>query len=183
MSRIGKRPIKILEGIKIEKNNDKVLVSSGDSKREIKILPNIKIDIRDDKVLVTRDKEDKQTVSYHGLIGRSIENAQNDLKRGVKKELEIIGTGYRAKVEGDKLVLTVGYSHDINKTIPEGVKVEVKKNDIIIEGNNKQIVGEFAANIRDVRPPEVYKGKGIKYKEELIKKKAGKAAQAVGTGA
>ncbi len=183
MSRVGIRPIKIEEGISVTKDGDKVVVSSGNLKKEIDILPGIDVAINSDIVQVTRTKEDKQTASYHGLIARLISNAITDMKNGVKIVLEIVGTGYRAKVEGNKIVLSMGYSHDIDKEIPEGIKVEVKKNDIIIDGNDRREMGEFAANIREVRPPEVYKGKGIKFKDEIIKKKAGKAAQAVGGGA
>ena len=171
MSRVGIRPIKIEEGIKVEKSDNKIIVSSGSLKKEIDILPGIEVKISSDTVQVSRTREDKQTASYHGLIARLISNAISDIKNGVKIEMEIVGTGYRAKVEGNKLILTMGYSHDVDKVIPEGMKVEVKKNDITIEGNDRRGVGEFAANVRGVRPPEVYKGKGIKYKEEIIKKK------------
>lgn len=183
MSRIGKRPIKLLEGISVAKDNNFVVVSLGNEKKKIKLLPGIEISIKPDELTLSNMLKNKESSSYHGLIARSIQNAQNDLKNGIKKELEIVGTGYRAKVEGNNLILTVGYSHDIVKNIPEGVNVEVKKNDISVSGTDRQIVGELAANIRKVRPPEVYKGKGIKYKDEIIKKKAGKAAQAVGSGA
>ncbi len=182
MSRIGKRPIKILEGINLEKKDNKVIISSGDKFSQVDILSGIDVNISDDSVLVTRNNDDKQTTSYHGLIARLIANAITDIKNGVKIELEIIGTGYRAKTEGDKLILTVGYSHDIEKVAPKGTKIDVKKNIITIEGSDRQVVGEFAAKIRETRPPEVYKGKGIKYKDEFIKKKAGKAAQVVGSG-
>ncbi len=183
MSRIGKRPIKIEEGISVEKSDNKVVVSSGDISQEIDILSKIEVNIADGFVQVSREADDKQTMSYHGLIARLISNAITDIKNGVKIEMEIVGTGYRAKMEDNKLVMSMGYSHDVEKEVPEGLKVEVKKNDIIVEGNDRRLAGEFAAKVREVRPPEVYKGKGIKYKDELIKKKAGKAAQAVGGGA
>jgi len=182
MSRVGIRPIKIEDGVTVSKDGNKVVVSSGNFEAEIDILPGIDVSIASDLIQVTRAKEDKQTASYHGLVARLIRNAITDIKNGVKIVLEIVGTGYRAKTEGNKLVLSVGYSHDIEKEIPKGIKVEVKKNDIIIEGNDRREMGEFAANVRKVRPPEVYKGKGIKFKDEIIKKKAGKAAQAVGGG-
>jgi len=183
MSRVGIRPIKIEEGVKIEKIDNKILVSSGDKKQEIIILPGIEIEIGSSEVRVRRSNNEKQTASYHGLTARLIRNAISDIKNGVKIEMEIVGTGYRAKVEGDKLILTMGYSHDVERKIPQGMKVEIKKNNIIIEGSNRIIAGEFVAKVREVRPPEVYKGKGIKFKDETIKKKDGKAAQAVGGGA
>ena len=183
MSRVGIRPIKIEEGIIVEKSDNKILVSFGEKKQEIKILPGIQVEIVVAEIRVKRTNDDKQTASYHGLVARLIRNAISDLKDGVKIEMEIVGTGYRARVEGNKMILTMGYSHDIEKVIPSGIKVEVKKNDITIEGSDRELVGEFVAKVREVRPPEVYKGKGLKFKDEIIKKKDGKAAQAVGGGA
>jgi len=112
----------------------------------------------------------------HGLYNRLVANAIEGVKDGFTKELTFSGTGYRAAVSGNEVLLNMGYSHEIKLPIPDGLEAKVVKNSIIISGIDKQVVGQFAAVVRSVRPPEVYKGKGIKYKDEFIKRKAGKTA-------
>ncbi len=180
MSRAGNRPIKIDEGVKVTIDSDKVNVVAEKGSLGIKILPGIVVKEVDGNVVVTRNSDEPDLRAKHGLIARLIKNAIEDLKNGVKKDLEFVGTGYRAKTKNEILVLTMGYSHDIELQIPKDMTATVKKNTITIEGSSRADVGEFAAKVREVRPPEVYKGKGIKYAGEQIKRKAGKAAQAAG---
>ena len=176
MSRIGIRPIKIEEGVEVKATPSKVTAIFGGKELALDIPAQIKVEIEDGSVFVTRTDNSKEARSQHGLIARLIRNLIIGVKDGFKKNLEYKGTGYRAAINGNELVLSMGYSHEIKLEIPEGITAQVAKNNIIIAGDDKQKVGKFAAVIRDVRPPEVYKGKGIKYKEEFIKRKAGKKA-------
>lgn len=180
MSRLGKRPIKINDGVTVNIENGRVLLSGSKGERTIDFPEVIKVTKDGDNLIVDRTGNKNYEKSQHGLIARLLIGAIEDLSNGAKKELEFKGTGYRVKAENGKVFLNMGYSHEIVLEIPEGVTVDVVKNSIIVEGSNRVIVGEFAAKIREVRPPEVYKGKGIKYKEETIRRKAGKTAQSAG---
>lgn len=176
MSRIGKKPIKIEDGVKVAIDGKKVLASFGENKTEI-VMPNI-IDAKIEKnmILIARVNDSKEARSMHGLFAILIKNAITGVKNGFVKELTFTGTGYRVSVDGNEVILYMGYSHETRITITKGLTVTVKKNTISVSGINKGDVGELAAKIREVRPPEVYKGKGIKYKDETIKRKAGKKA-------
>lgn len=178
MSRIGIRPIKIDEGVSAEITSAKAVFTCGQNKLEVVIPSKIEVKNEDGNIFVTRKENSKEARSLHGLIARLIKNAITGVKDGFIKELNFVGTGYRAAVNGEEIALNMGYSHEIKFVIPDGIKVEVKKNNIIVSGTDKSAVGAFAAIIREVRPPEVYKGKGIKYKDEHIKRKAGKKASA-----
>lgn len=183
MSRLGKRPIKVNDGINVKIDDGSITLSSNKGERTIDFPDVISISQDGQNLIVNRTGDKNFEKSQHGLISRLVLGAIEDLTNGVKRELTFKGTGYRAKAEGDKLTLTMGYSHDIDLAIPEGVAVNIVKNSINIEGSNRVIVGEFAAKVREIRPPEVYKGKGIKYKEETIRRKAGKTAQSAGKAA
>lgn len=176
MSRIGKRPIKIEEGIKLEITATKVVADSGSIKRELAIPQGIKVKESEGTLIIERENESKETRSLHGLTTRLLQNLLTGVKTGFTKELEFTGTGYRVRVEGSEMILSMGYSHEIKIAIPADVTASIKKNSIVLQGVDKQIVGQLAAKIREVRPPEVYKGKGIKYKDEIIRRKAGKKA-------
>lgn len=176
MSRIGIRPIKIEEGIEVSATPSRVIAKSANKEAELQIPEGIKVKVEEGLIFVTRAADSKDLRSKHGLIARMVANLLTGVKDGFTKELEFKGTGYRAAVSGKELVLNMGYSHEIKLEIPEGLSVEVKKNSIFVRGIDKQEVGAFSARIREVRPPEVYKGKGIKYKEEYIRRKAGKKA-------
>ena len=176
MSKIGKRPITILEGVNVEIRDGKVLASSNDKKLELSIPKEINVEIKDGMVIVTRVDDTKPAKEKHGLIARLINNLIIGVKEGFTKELTYMGTGYRAAVADNEVVLNMGYSHEIKLAIPEGLETKVVKSSIIVSGIDKEKVGQFAAVIREVRKPEVYKGKGIKYKEEHIRRKAGKTA-------
>lgn len=182
MSRIGKLPIPVPSGVTVEKRDGNVIFVKG-PKGELSfpIHDLIKVEIKDDQVICTRTTEEKIQKSLHGLSRTLIANMIEGVTNGFQKKLEIQGVGYRANIQGNKVVLSLGYSHPIEYTPPEGTKIEIdaeKKNILIISGTNKQIVGEVAAKIRSYRKPEPYKGKGIRYEGEHVSRKAGKAAAA-----
>ena len=176
MSRIGHRPIKIEDDVKVEISQSKVNVSLGDSKMCVNIPKQLTVKVIDGFVEIDRLNDTKYSRSQHGLISRLIKNAISGVKSGFTKELTYSGTGYRVNINSDQLVLHMGYSHQINLIIPKNIKIETKKNRLLISGYDKEAVGQFAAKIRQIRSPEVYKGKGIKYADEFIKRKAGKKA-------
>ena len=176
MSRIGIRPIKIENGISVEVKQSKVIISCDSKVKEVSFPEIVTVKVEDGFVLVNRKDNSKEGKSQNGLIARLITCGLIGVKEGFKKEMEFKGTGYRAAVEGKELLLNMGYSHEIRITIPETITVAVSKSNITVSGDDKQLVGQVAATIRNVREPEVYKGKGIKYKDEIIKRKAGKKA-------
>lgn len=178
MSRIGKRPVKISDGVQVSISNDKVIAKSLSGEASFELPKGISAKIADGNVYLEKKQNTKLLRALHGTSARMVKNIINDSKDGFKKTLDFKGTGYRAKVENNELFLNMGYSHEISLNIPEGLNVSVIKNKIIIEGVDRITVGQFGATVRAIRPPEVYKGKGIKYETEVIKKKAGKAAQA-----
>lgn len=176
MSRVGVRPIKIEEGILIKALSSKVSVNFGDKCLEVPLAHGLKIKVSDNTVQVEREGDSRELRSKHGLTARLLRNAILGVKSEFSKALEFNGTGYRATVADNTLVLNMGYSHEVRLEIPEDLKVSVVKNAITITGIAKDKVGQFAAKVREIRPPEVYKGKGIKYRDEFIKRKAGKTA-------
>ena len=176
MSRIGKMPIVIPEGVTVDMDGAKITVKGpkGTLTKEFSHEMNIKIE--DGHIIVTRPSDNPTHRALHGLTRALINNMVIGVTQGFEKNLELSGVGYRAAVNGHKLVLTVGYSHPVEMDPGEDLKVEVPApNKIKISGISKEKVGMFAANVREVRPPEPYKGKGIKYADEVIKRKAGKA--------
>ena len=176
MSRIGKMPVVIPSGVKIDLTGNHLVVEGPKGKLERDLHPEIDVVIEGDVLTVTRPSDDKDHRSLHGLTRALINNMVVGVTTGFKKDLEIVGVGYRAAKQGNNLVLTVGYSHPVEMEPGEGISVEVPTpNRITILGIDKEKVGAFAANVRAVRPPEPYKGKGIKYDGEFIIRKAGKA--------
>lgn len=178
MSRIGKKTIEIPSGVTVELNGHTVTVkgSKGELTRDIN--PMIKMEIEDNSINFTRPNDLKETRSIHGTTRSLVSNMIEGVSTGFKKELELVGVGYRAQKQGKKLVLNVGLSHPVEFEPGEGINIEVPSNtQIIVEGISKEKVGELAANIRDVRPPEPYKGKGIKYVGEYIIRKEGKTGK------
>ena len=178
MSRIGKLPIAIPAGVDVNVDGSVVTVKGplGTLTRTVNSI--ISVEVKDGQVIVTRPNDDKTARSLHGLTRTLIANMVTGVNTGYKKELEINGIGYRAAMEGTTLVMNIGYSHKVEMPAPEGIKVEVPApNKIVISGPDKQKVGQFAAEVREKRPPEPYKGKGIKYVDEYIRRKEGKAGK------
>ncbi|MGE4357408.1 MAG: 50S ribosomal protein L6 [Candidatus Omnitrophota bacterium] len=176
MSKLGKRPILIPKDIKVNLEEGKVTVEGPKGRREYLLPAGIKIVDKGDKLVVVRLSEDKQCRALHGLVRSDLANIIKGVKEGFSKVLEIVGIGYRAQVTGKNLVLNLGFSHPVNFPIPEGINIEVPKpTQIIVKGIDKQKVGEIAAEIRAIFKPEPYKGKGIRYVGEYVRKKAGKA--------
>lgn len=176
MSRIGFKPINIPSGVEVELDNNNLIKFKGPrGSVEGQLNPEIEVVIKDNVITVNRPSEKKNHKSLHGLTRSLINNMLEGVVTGYSKTLIIEGTGYRAQKQGNKLVLNLGYSHPIELEEPEGIEIEVPKaNQIIIKGADKQKVGSCAAVIRDLRKPEPYKGKGIKYENEVIKRKVGK---------
>ena len=178
MSRIGKMPVVIPAGVDVTVDGNLVTAKGPKGTLSCNIHPNITVEKDGNTIKVTRPNDDKQNRSLHGLSRTLIANMIHGVNETFKKELEVNGVCYRAELKGKELVLKVGFSHDVIMTAPEGVTIEVPApNKIVISGADKQKVGQFAANVREKRPPEPYKGKGIKYVEEHIRRKEGKAGK------
>ncbi len=177
MSRIGRKPVQIPKGVTVAVKDGIVSVKGPKGELKEKVHPDIKVDINNDQVVLSRSQEDTKYRALHGLWRALIQNMIIGVTEGYSKKLEIVGVGYRAEMKGSRLNLLLGYSHPILFAAPEGIKVEAPtQTSIIISGAHKQLVGLVAAKIRSLRPPEPYKGKGIKYEGEYIRRKAGKAA-------
>ncbi len=177
MSRIGNRELVIPEGVTVNVNENNVSVSGKLGNMTLDTKPGINVKIEDGKVLVTRDNDSKTLKQLHGTTNANINNMLIGVSEGFKKELEINGVGYKFAVAGNTLTISAGYSHPVKMEAPTGIKMEApSQNELTISGFDKQVVGEFAAKIRSVREPEPYKGKGIKYKDEFIRRKEGKKA-------
>ena len=178
MSRIGKLPIEIPAGVEVKIDGNTVTAKGPLGTETVTIRPELKVEQQDNKVVVSRLNDDRKSRSLHGLSRTLVANAINGVKTGFEKRLEIVGVGYRASMQGTTLNLALGYSHPINIPAPEGIKIEVEANTKIkISGHNKQLVGDLAALVRSKRPPEVYKGKGVKCEGEHIRRKAGKTGK------
>lgn len=177
MSRIGKAPVAIPKGVEVTVKERKIYVKGPKGNLELDINEHTDVAVQDGNVIVTLKPEHSTKGQFHGLMRALVQNLVTGALSGYEKRLEMIGVGYRAAVKGQNLDVSVGFSHPTLVAIPKGIQVEVEKNtSIIIKGNDKQAVGQFAATVRDVRPPEVYQGKGIRYKDEHVRKKQGKAA-------
>ena len=180
MSRIGKQLIKIPEGVEVKINDSVITIKGPKGELNQKIIPGFKIELKDGKISVVPIKKSKNTRSLWGLMRSLISNMTKGTVDGFEKKLEIEGVGYRASVSGDKLILNLGFSHPIEIEAPKGIEFRVDKNIITVSGIDKQLVGQIAADIRAKRKPEPYKGKGIRYFGEVIKRKAVKKAVAAG---
>ncbi len=179
MSRIGKQPIEIPSGVEVTIDGATVAVKGPRGELRQTFNPEMKVVQEDGTIVVARPNDEAFYRSLHGLTRRLIANMIEGVTKGFEKNLEIVGVGYRAALKGKDIELQVGYSHPVVVAAPEGVEFEVPQpTRITVRGNDKQSVGEVAANIRKVRKPEPYKGKGIRYEGEYVRKKAGKAAKA-----
>lgn len=179
MSRIGKQPITIPAGVSVAIDSNVIIVTGPKGESKLNIIPKIKVEIKDNQVIVSRVSEDKKIKASHGATRAHLNNMIKGVVEPWTKELEIKGTGYKAALNGNKLRLNVGFIHPVDISAPEGVTFQVpEETKIIVTGVNRTHVGQVASNIRKVRPPEPYKGKGIRYVNEFIKLKAGKKAKA-----
>ena len=175
MSRIGKRIIKVPEGVTVTLENNEVVVKG--PKGELRQVMLKDITMKQENGEITLDRKNENAKAMHGTMNALISNMITGVTKGYEKALEIIGVGYRFNVQGKKLVINAGYSHPVEMIVPEGLTVEATSNtEISVKGIDKVLVGEFAANIRKIRKPEPYKGKGIRYKDEHIVRKEGKKA-------
>jgi large subunit ribosomal protein L6 len=175
MSRIGKKPIEIPKGVEIALDGGVFTAKGALGALTYTIPAGVSVDIQESQILVTRVTDQKRHRALHGLVRSLLNNMVIGVSTGFTKTLEIVGIGYRAKKEGETLNLAVGYSHPVNFPVPEGITIDVEgQNKVIVKGRDKQQVGQVAANIRRVRPPEPYKGKGIRYSDEVVRTKVGK---------
>ena len=181
MSRIGAKPVALPSGVSAEIKAGNVVIKGSKGELKVLLLPEINVDIDGSTVKVSRKSDEKSAKARHGLIRVLIQNAALGVSQGYEKKLEIIGVGYKAAVKGKNLVLNLGHSHPIEFPIAAGIEIaqdEKNKNILIIKGIDKQLVGQVASDIRELRPPEPYKGKGVRYMGEAVRRKAGKAAAA-----
>ena len=177
MSRIGKRVLTIPDKVEVSVSDNTVLVKGPKGTLSLELIKNIKVEVKDNTVVVTPLKQDKFTDAMHGTTNANIKNMIVGVSTGYKKNLEIVGVGYKFAVSGNKLTISAGYSHPVIMDIPSDISVKgISNTEIEIDSINKEKLGEFAANVRKVRPPEPYKGKGIKYVGEQIRRKEGKKA-------
>ena len=181
MSRIGKLPVTIPAGVKIAVDPNAVKVEGPKGKLQAPIPAGVQVTVEGNVVHVTRDNEQRKLRALHGLTRKLIANMAQGVSQGFSRVLDINGVGYRAEVKGQEIHMTLGYSHPVVFPLPQGVTAAVERQIIItLSGADRQLLGETAAKIRSLRPPEPYKGKGIKYREEFIKRKAGKAVGSAG---
>ena len=178
MSRIGNKPITVPAGVEVKLDGQKITVKGPKGTLEREIHKNISVSIEDNVIKVTRPNDEAINRSLHGLTRTLISNMINGVEKEYTRELQINGVGYRVAKQGNNLNLTLGYSHPVVFEAPEGISFDVPNaNTIIVKGIDKELVGQTAANIRTKRPPEVYRGKGIKYAEEVIRRKEGKTGK------
>lgn len=178
MSRIGLKPITIPAGVDVQINGNAVTVKGPNGTLSMDAHPNMAISVEGSEIIVSRPNDAKENRSLHGLTRSLVANMVTGVTEGFKKTLEVNGVGYRVQMQGNSLVMNLGFSHQVTMEAPEGIKIECPSaNAIVISGADKQKVGQFAAQIREKRPPEPYKGKGIKYAEEHIRRKEGKAGK------
>lgn len=178
MSRIGKLPIEIPQGVEVKIENNTVTAKGPLGTEVVTVREEVIVKQEGNTVILTRANEDRKTRALHGLSRTLVANAINGVKDGFEKKLEMQGVGYRASMQGTTLNLALGYSHPINIEAPKGITITVEANTkISVKGSNKQAVGDVAAEIRSKRPPEVYKGKGVRYEGEYVRRKAGKTGK------
>ena len=180
MSKIGRLPVLVPEGVAVSVVDSQINVKGPNAELSFQIRPEVKVEIERDQVRVKRKEDTKFARSLHGLTRSVIANMVRGVTEGHRKVLELVGTGYRASLSDEGLVLNVGYSHPVVIGKVPGIQIEAKENNIIVSGADKALVGEVAAQIRRVRPPAPYKGKGIKYTDEVIRRKPGKAVKTAG---
>lgn len=183
MSRVGKKPVSLPSGVKAEIKGSSLTVTGPKGTLSLEIHPKVKVSLVENEILVDVDKkEDKRQKALWGLFRALVQNLVLGVTTGFEKKLEVNGVGFKVALQGTKLVMALGFSHPVEVEIPKNITVVVEKNLITISGADKQMVGQFAAEIRELKKPEPYKGKGIKYVDETILRKAGKVVKVVGGG-
>lgn len=188
MSRIGKKPIEILEGVSVSIQGNEALVSGPKGTQMLTLKNGISVSVSDEKVKVSAKGNNKETKAFYGLTRAQLANMIKGVSLGFEKTLELVGVGFRAQTTRDELTLSLGFSHPVRVKAPEGIVFSVAEGKggnarVTISGIDRQLVGQVSAKIRKIKPPEPYKGKGIRYLSERVRKKAGKAAKAVGVTA
>lgn len=181
MSRVGQLPVDVPSGVDVKIKGSHVAIKGPKGELDFSFSPQIEVLFAENEIQVKRPSDAREMRSLHGTTRALIQNMVTGVTEGFQKELQLVGVGYRANLEGQNLVLNVGYSHSVVVEPPEGITFEVgeRSQQILISGIDKQVVGQIAADIRKIRPPEPYKGKGIRYKDEYIRRKAGKAGKVV----
>lgn len=178
MSRIGKKPIALPQGVKVDIKDGMVSVQGPRGSLSRPLLEGIQVDMEEGALLIKRANDTKRVRSYHGLMRTLVANMVDGVSKGFEKKLEIVGIGYRSELQGNNIVLYLGYSHPINFPLPTGISADIEKQTIVtIKGIDKELVGQISAKIRDLRRPDPYKGKGVKYAGEVLRKKAGKTGK------
>lgn len=181
MSKIGRQPVTIPAGVTITVTAENISVKGPKGELKTLMMPGIAVVVEEGKATVTRDSDLPAQRAAHGLIRSLMQNMVIGVTKGFDRKLEMVGTGYRVAMKGQGLTLAVGFSHPVEVVPPAGIVFSIEGNNVIfVKGIDKGLVGQTAANIRAVRPPEPYKGKGIKYSDEIVRRKAGKAAKAAG---
>ncbi len=179
MSRLGKIPVPVPSGVTVKLEGSEFSAKGAKSELRVPVMAGVSLEIGSDSIIVARDGDGRAERSAQGLVRRLVSNAITGVSEGFSRTLEINGVGYRADVKGNLINLTLGYSHPIVYQLPDGVIASVEKQTVLtVSGPDRQLVGEVAANIRKLRPPEPYKGKGIRYSDEYVRRKAGKAGAA-----
>lgn len=177
MSRVGKMPITLPSGVTVEPGADEIKVNGPKGNLSQFSMPGIKVTVKGSELVVERENEEAQTRAKHGLMRALLNNMVEGVSKGFERKLELNGVGYRVQLQGSDLKFNLGYSHEVVYKVPAGVQVSVEQNVITVSGPNKQQVGQVASEIRALRKPEPYKGKGIKYAEERIIRKSGKSGK------
>ncbi len=175
MSRIGKKPISVPEKTKVTIEDGNITVQGKNGSLSLAIHPDVEVKIEENQIIIEQNSRDRKKDALQGMVRSLVQNMVTGVSQGFERILEINGIGYRAESKGSTILLNLGYSHPINFQLPDGIAASVEKNNIIkLTGIDKHLIGQTAARIRQLRPPEPYKGKGIKYQEEFIQRKAGK---------
>jgi len=184
MGRIGKRILEIPSGTEVKIEGNKIMVKGPKGALTQTFLPQVQVKVEENKVFTLCESEDRKVLALQGLYNSLIKNMLDGVTKGFEKSLDLVGVGYRAQLQGKKLQLQIGYSHPVEVDPPEGIVFELESpTRVKVKGIDRQLVGQVAAEIRDIRPVEPYKGKGIRYVGEIVRRKAGKAAKAAGAGA
>jgi len=180
MSRIGIKPIIVDSGVTVSLNETEAQIQGAQGQLSVTIPHGIKVTQKDNLLSVSRVSDAKQYRALHGTVRALLQNAVTGVAKGFERKLELVGIGYRAALEGSDIVLQLGFTHPVRVTTPEGISAKIEKNVITLNGRDKHRLGQFAAEIRELRKPDPYKGKGIRYQGEIVRMKQGKAAKAAG---